>query len=325
MWNVVLDLVSLVAGIALLVVGADLLIQGAARIARKVGVSSFVVGLTVVAFGTSAPELAAGIGFVLSKQSDMAAGAVIGSNVANIGFILGVTALVRPISCRARYVQTDAPIMVGVSLMGAFLMVSGRHINWIESAVLASCIVLYVVRAYLAGKSEDADLAHTIEQDLEEELGLTEHTASQSWLRVILFVMFGMAALTGGTRLLVSGAESLAVLLGVPGPIISISLVAFGTSLPELAASVRAAMKNDADIAIGNVLGSNVFNVLSVLGISGLVGRIDITGDMWPRDIMVMVIFAFAVLPIMNTGGRVSRREGLLLLMGYLGYVAWIY
>ncbi|TVQ60947.1 MAG: sodium:calcium antiporter [Phycisphaerales bacterium] len=326
-----LDLVLLVLGLTLLVVGADLLIFGAKVIALRFGVSRFVVGLTVVAFGTSAPELAGGIGMVLTDRSEMVVATVLGSNIANVCLILGLTAVIRPIPVTLRAVRNDVLIVIAVTLLAAALLLGGELARW-ESLILCAGIVLYVVRAYRTRTPLDPA---QVTRPVAKKRAINTEPAGEAadepeppqiapW-RSGGAVLLGTGLLAGGSAMLVSGASGLASNLGVPEFVIALTMVAFGTSVPELATSLRAALKRESDIAIGNVLGSNVFNLLAVLGICGLVAPLRVPIEAVTRDVWVALAAAVACVPIFMTAGRITRAEGLFLLVGYIAYVVLIF
>ncbi len=310
------DLARVLVGVLLLVLGAEWLVTGAARLAREFGVSPFVVGLTVVAFGTSAPELAASVRATVAGEGELAVGNVIGSNIANICLILGLTAMLRPVPVQSGVVRRDVPIVIGVTI-GAIVTFVDGVIGRIEAAILASGIVAFTVFLVIAGRRE------VIEQALDEPEPVIRVGPSRLWL--VARTLIGMVALVLGADLLVDGATALAEAMGVPSVIIGLSLVAFGTSVPELATSLAAAIKRESDIAVGNILGSNVFNILCVLGISGLVRPLDVPPLAMQRDAWVMLVVALACLPILGTARRISRLEGTLLFVTYLVYVIVIY
>jgi len=302
--------VMLAVGLALLVFGADRLIVGARVVASAAGVSSFVVGLTVVAFGTSAPELAAAIGLAMQGHTDAAVGTVVGSNIANVGLILGLVAVFRPIKVHRHIVKRDVAVMVLISFVTAALMWGGR-INRLESGLLALGIVIYVVSAYTGGRNKCQEESPPVN--------------GRAVFVGVLFSILGAVVMAGGAKVMVMGAEQLAQALGVPEFVIALTLVAFGTSLPELVTSIRAAFSGESDLAVGNIIGSNVFNMLAVLGITGLVAPLEVPATVPGRDIWFMLGAAVLCLPIMSTGGRITRGEGLFLVIGYLTYVAVVF
>ncbi|MFG0327633.1 MAG: calcium/sodium antiporter [Phycisphaerales bacterium JB037] len=314
----------LIAGLALVVLGADWLVEGAASLAHRLGVSSFIVGLTVVAFGTSAPELAASIRAALSGESDLAIGNVVGSNIANVCLILGLTAVVRPVPCKAKVVRTDVPIMIAVTILGMVFLWTDRTIVRWEGVVLVLGLFAYTFGIMLVGRGEKKALAAELEQKLGEFIG-TSIDEAPNWRRHIISAVAGIAALAIGSWLLVDGATGVALSLGVSESVVGLSMVAFGTSVPELVTSLAAAIKREADIAVGNILGSNCFNILSVLGISSLVAPLVAAPAVLDRDMWVMLMVAAACLPVFGTMGRITRWEGGTLLAIYVLYLVILF
>lgn len=314
----------LVGGIALLVVGAEVLVKGAKRLATAMGISPFVVGLTVVAFGTSAPELGGSLGAVFKDEPGLAVGNVVGSNIANIGLILGVTAVICPIPVRLSVIRKEAVIMVAVTVCAVLLML-GDGAHRVEGAVLVAALLGFVAFAYLNGKrtadGEEASELVRAAQELDDEIGTSSGDTGVA--RSIVYVVVGLAMLFFGSDLLVDGAKALATMLNVPAAVIGLSLVAFGTSVPELALSAIAAFRKEPDIAVGNIIGSNIFNLLCVLGFTALFSPVPLeaTDGFWNRDAPVMLLLTVACLPIMLVGRNISRIEGVLLLGLYVGYL----
>ncbi len=318
----------LVLGIALLVLGADVLVKGAKRLARAAGISPFVIGLTVVAFGTSAPELGGSLGAVFKGEPALAVGNVIGSNIANIGLILGVTAIICPIPVRLSVIRKEAVIMIVVTV-GAVLLMLGGGAHRIEGALLVASLFAFIVFAYLNGKkpadsSEASELVRAA-QELDDELGASKPD-QRIWVSIV-FVLAGLAMLFFGSVLLVDGARALAEMVGVPTAVIGLSLVAFGTSVPELALSTIAALRKEPDIAVGNIIGSNIFNLLCVLGFTALFSPVQLPPPegFWTRDAPLMILITVACMPIMLVGRNVSRIEGVLLLGLYTGYLGVLF
>lgn len=323
LWHILL----LVGGIALLVVGAEVLVKGASRLARAIGISPFVVGLTVVAFGTSAPELGGSLRAVFEDEAALAVGAVIGSNIANIGLILGVTAIICPIAVKLSVIRKEAAIMIGATVATVPLMIGG--LNRIEGGLLFAGLLAFLIFAYVNGKkSGDGDEAAELDraaQELDDEIGTSDDNARIGIS--VLFVAAGLAMLFFGSDWLVDGASSLAEMVGVPAAVIGLSLVAFGTSVPELALSALAALRKEPDIAIGNIIGSNIFNLLCVLGVTALFApdALPTPDGFWYRDAPLMILITVAVVPIMLIGRNVSRIEGVLLLGLYCGYLGVLF
>jgi cation:H+ antiporter len=303
-----------ILGIGLLYAGAEGLVRGSASLARRFGLSPLVIGLTVVAFGTSMPELVVSIGAALADQGPIAVGNVVGSNIANVGLILGLSALIQPPRVHAQVIRIDLPIMVAASLLLAALLSDGGVARW-EGVVLVVLLAGYLVFSLrLAGKEPPEVLA-------EFDAGVPAPTRGV-WIDLLL-VAAGLALLVAGARALVSGAVTIAQGFGVSEVVIGLTVVAVGTSLPELATSIIAAFKGEGDIAVGNVVGSNIFNVFGIVGISSVVRPLAPAG-VGPVDLGVMLVLAVMLLPLMRTGFRVSRAEGVLLLAIYAGYLVYL-
>jgi len=322
------DFSLLLGGFVLLLVGAELLVRGAVAIAQKIGVSSLLVGLTVVAFGTSAPELAAGIQAALQDTPEINVGNVVGSNIANIGLILGVTAMVFPVTCRISILRREVPFMIFVGVVGYLTMRDGL-LDRVEGGALLGLLIAFIAFSYFAGKREGESEKHA-EQELEEEFGIKPLQRLGSWVGPVL-VLVGLGGLALGADLLVTSTRNIALDLGVDPVVISLTLVAFGTSLPELATCVIAALRREPDIVLGNVLGSNIFNILFVFGVTSLIKEIAIPASVvsadWliASDAVVMVLFSLLCFPMMLTGGKLSRLEGGLLFLSYLAYITVVF
>jgi cation:H+ antiporter len=308
-------LALLVVGVAVLSFGADLFVRGASAVASRFGISPFVVGLVIVGFGTSTPELAVNIDAALSGSTDIAIGNVVGSNIANIGVILGLAAVVAPLTVKLRMVRVELPIVIGVGLLLWGLCSFGRIERW-EGALLLAGFGAFAWFLLRTAREEPA----AVQQEYVDENPKRE----AGWRSAVLIVL-GLAGLMGGAHLAVDAAVGLARLWGLSELVIGLTIVAIGTSLPELASSVAAARRGHADIAIGNVLGSNIYNVLFILGATALVSPLPTTAPtlMW-LDLPVMIGFSLVLLPMMLSGLRVTRANGLLLLAGYAGYVAFL-
>jgi cation:H+ antiporter len=310
-------LVRLLAGLALLVLGAEWLVRGAARLAAGFGVSPLVIGLTVVAFGTSAPELAVSAGAVLSGEADLALGNVVGSNISNVLLVLGASAVVTPLVVGASLVRIEVPLMIGVS---ALLLVLGRdgRLGVSEGLLLVAGVVAYMLFQIRQARREAAD----VHEEFAREFGTAP--TGQAW--EVGRAVAGCGLLVAGSRWLVEGAVAMAQALGVSELVIGLTVVAVGTSLPELATSILAAARGERDIAVGNVVGSNVFNVLLVLGASAAVapGGVAVSPTALRFDIPVMIAVAVACLPVFASGHVISRWEGGLFLAYYGAYVLYL-
>jgi cation:H+ antiporter len=314
-----LALLAVAAGVALLVAGAGWLVRGASRLAFAANVSPLVVGLTVVAFGTSAPELVVSVRSAIAGADEVALGNVVGSNIFNTLAILGVAALAGGLVVRQRLVRLDVPLLVAVTA-GAWWSVTDGRLGVVEGSVLSAGIVVYTVFAYVVGRHEPQEVAAEYEEAFDDQ---SASGMRRRWPVALLLVVAGLVLLVAGAQLLVAGATELAAQLGVSDLVVGLTVVAAGTSLPELATSVVAARRGERDIAVGNVVGSNLFNLLAVLGAAGLVGGgIDVSRDMVVTDFPVVLLVTVAVLPALASGLVVRRWEGALLLAAYTGYVA---
>lgn len=308
-----------VLGLLALVVGAEALVRGASRLAVSWGISPLVVGLTVVAFGTSAPEMAVSVDAALAGSSDLAIGNVIGSNVANILLILGISALVAPLLVAEQIIRQEIPVMIGASLLVVVMALDGG-IGRIEAVLLFALVIAYTV--FLVIQSRRAT------QATEEEFA-TEIPTSQwdrHWGVQAVLVIGGLALLVLGADWLVGAAVAFAKVMGVSDLVIGLTVVAVGTSMPEIATSLIAALRGQRDIAVGNVVGSNIFNLLAVLGAAGIVstGGLVVPDAARNFDLWVMLAVAFACLPILLTGREIARWEGGVFLGYYAAYVLYL-
>jgi cation:H+ antiporter len=307
----------LAVGLVLLVFGADFLVKGAARLAINFGIPSLVVGLTVVAFGTSAPELAVSVKAAYSGQPELAIANVVGSNIFNVLFILGVAALISPLIISKQLIRQDVPIMVGVSIAALLFTLDG-NINKIESAILAAGLVFYTAFLFYQGKKQGNEATSG---EMEELM-----SAKAPLWKDLLLIIGGLVLLVLGARWLVQSAVELATAWGVNEAVIGLTIVAAGTSLPEVVTSIVATIKGERDIAVGNVVGSNIFNILSVLGVSGLVSPVPlVAGEHLSQiDIPVMLGVAVLCMPLFFVGAILNRIEGGMFLVLYVAYVAYL-
>ncbi len=316
-----LTLVLFVIGLVILIVGAELLVRGASRLAVGFGISPLVVGLTVVAFGTSSPELAVSIGSALSGQADIALGNVVGSNIFNVLFILGLSALIGALVVAQQLIRLDAPLMVGVSILPLLLGLDGK-IGRLDGLLLFAGIVAYIIFAIRQSRKE----TRQIEAEYEQEFGQGKRMGPRQALIQVGFVIVGLVLLVAGARWLVDGAVAIARSLGLSELIIGLTIIAAGTSLPEVATSVIASLRGERDIAVGNVVGSNIFNVLAVLGLTAVVAPegVNVPAAALRFDIPFMIAVAIACLPIFFTGYRIARWEGALFLAYYIAYTLYL-
>ena len=313
------ELIFLVAGLALLFVGAELLVRGASRLAVIIGVSPLVIGLTVVAYGTSAPEMAVSVGAALSGQADMALGNVVGSNIFNVLFILGICAVIVPLRVAQQLVWIDVPLMIGASLL-VFLMGIDGTISRLDGILLFTGAVGYTVFAMRQGRKESVE----VEQEYAGKFGMKN--IAGFWPVQVFYILLGLALLVYGARWLVEGATTIARLLGMSDFVIGLTIVAAGTSLPEVAASVVASVRGQRDIAVANVVGSSIFNILAVLGLTSIVAPngIAVPPAALAFDIPVVIAVALACAPIFFTGHLIARWEGALFLAYYGAYTAYL-
>lgn len=306
-------------GLAALVVGAEALVRGASRLAVSWGISPLVVGLTVVAFGTSAPEMAVSVGAALSGTADIALGNVVGSNIANVLLILGLSALIAPLVVHEQIIRQEIPIMIGASLIVVAMALDGT-IGRVESTLLFVLLVAYTV--FLVVQSRRASQASSDEYAGEIPRGRWD----RHWGVQVAMVLVGLGLLVLGANWLVDAAVAVARVMGVSDLVVGLTVVAVGTSMPEIATSLIAASRGQRDIAVGNVVGSNIFNLLAVLGAAGVVsaGGLGVSEAARNFDLWVMLAVAFACLPIVLTGREIARWEGGVFIAYYAAYVAYL-
>jgi len=309
--------VFFVFGLAALIFGAQMLVRGASKLALSFGISPLVVGLTVVAFGTSAPELAVSIQSAYSGQVDIALGNVVGSNILNVLLILGVSALITPLLVDRQLVRQEVPAMIGISLLLLALARDGEISRW-NGALLFGLLAAYTV--FVIVQSRRA------RKDAEEEAAQEEGGWDRHWWAQLALVAAGLALLVQGSNWLVEAAVTFARHLGISELVIGLTIVAAGTSMPEVATSVMAALRGQRDIAVGNVVGSNIFNILGVLGVAALVAPrgLPVSAAMLSFDLPVMTAVAVACLPIFFTGHLIARWEGAVFFGYYLAYTAYL-
>ena len=305
----IVDILLVLGGLALLVLGGDLLVKGAVNLALRLGITPLVVGLTVVAFGTSAPELLVSLSAALGGSSGIALGNVVGSNIANVLVILGFTALVSVVTTKGHDLRESWAMMMGASVLLIGLAATGRIGMW-GGIVLLLALVAVLWRQLSTGRVDDSD-----------EIEGAEPGARG--LRIAIWLGAGLVLLPLGANLLVNGATQIAQDFGISDTVIGLTLVAVGTSLPELAASVAAALKGRADMALGNVVGSNIFNILAILGITSIVTPLPIPPEMLRLDLWVMLATSALLAPFLFKGIALTRPVGGVFLAGYAAYV-WV-
>ena len=312
--QITINILYILIGFVCLILGAEGLVRGGRSIGMRFGLTPLFIGLTIVACGTSAPELVVSISAALQGKGDISVANVVGSNIFNIAFILGITALIAPIRVSLAVIRTDIPIMIVVSMV-AFWLISGVTISRMAGFFLVAGLSLYVALTYyLTIRVSSASIrAH------EEDEG-----PSGSWLKDIAFILSGIALMVLGSNLLVDSVSIIARVLGVSEAVIGLTVIATGTSLPELATSVVAALRRQPDIAVGNVVGSNIFNILGILGASSLIAPLSAPG-ISTVDRSAMMLAAASLLPLAWTGMKIQRWEGALLLAGYGVYLWWLW
>lgn len=315
-----LAIVALLAGLALLVWSADRFVDGAAALARHLGMKPLLIGIIIIGFGTSAPEMLVAALSALEGSPGIALGNAYGSNIANIALILGVSTLFSPIMVHSSVLKKELPILTGI-LIVSFLLIMDHSLSRLDSIIMFVVFALLMIWNVYEAKHHPADpLTQEIEQEAEE--------STLSLKGSVLWLIIGLVLLLVSSRMLVWGAVIIAQLLGVSDVIIGLTIVAVGTSLPELASSVAAVRRGEHDMALGNVMGSNLFNTLAVVGISGLIRPYGVDATILTRDMPVM--FGLTVLLFLisfgfrGRPGRINRVEGVLLLLIYSGYLAWL-
>jgi cation:H+ antiporter len=312
----VLSFGYLLLGFLLLYGGGEALVRGAGNMALRIGMSPFIVGMTVVAFATSAPELAVSLQAAFAGVDDVAIGNVVGSNIANIGLILGICALIRPADIHSRMLRLDLPWLIFISVLLLAFLNDGR-ISRPAGIVFLVGLGLFLYWNIQIARREQAEERLRVEAEVEVTVGKAHGSLD------VLLVGVGLVTLVLGGAAFVRGGVSLAETLGVSPAVIALTVIAVGTSLPELATSVVAALKGDADIAVGNIVGSNFFNILAVLGITATLRPLD-RGDITMVDLTVMLMFALILVLLIMVRQRIGRPEGIALLVSYGAYLAWL-
>lgn len=310
------NILLMVIGLVILGIGGELLVRGAARLARQLGLSPLVVGLTIIAFGTSAPEIAVTMQSAYQGEDDLAIANVVGSCIMNILVVLGVAALARPLRVSRNVIRTDAPAMLFFTALFMLFAVDNQTIDRWEGVLFVAALAVYVLFTYAESRRQPPAIEDEYEQDPRQ--------SGKSRIANSVMVLIGIVALVKGADLIVAGAVGVAEMIGVSTRIIGLTIVALGTSLPELATCVVAARRGQPDIAIGNIIGSNVFNILAVIGITSATFPLDVSRETLFFDAPVMLAAAVIVIPILRTGRMISRREGVLLLGLYGAYLVLV-
>ena len=318
-----MNVLYILSGILVLVIGGELLVRGAVNIALRFHISTLVVGMTVVSFGTSAPELLVSLEAIFTGHPGIAVGNVVGSNIANIALVLGVTAIIFPISVSKNSYKVDWPMLMFSSLLVLSFMwmnydpmmgdgYDAKLTHW-NGWVMVALLIWFSV--YLIRKSRKHTKAQNVENEIAPEIPKT------SAFKDVAFIILGSVGLSGGAHLLVTGTVGLATVLGISDYVISVTVVAFGTSLPELITSAVAAWKRQSDLSVGNLIGSNIFNILGILGVTAIFKEIPISARVLNNDMWWVIGISAIIFPLMITGKKISKREGFGLLTIYCVYI----
>lgn len=298
-------------GLILLVGGAEALVRGSSALALRLGMRPLLIGMTVVAFGTSMPEMVVSVQAALAGQADISLGNVIGSNICNIGLILGLSAMLRPLAIHSQTVRLDVPVMIGSALL-MILFLKSPGLMRFEGILLFTGMMLFLGYSFVNARQDHLEL-------MPSELGVGD-IRHMSILKIILYLAFGLAGLIAGAQALIHGAVGLARQWGISESVIGLTLVAVGTSLPELATSIVAAFRKESDIAVGNIVGSNIFNTMAILGVASTIKPMRYIELSW-FGLSVMTLLSLLCLPFLKSGFRLSRQEGFVLLVIYGAYI----
>lgn len=318
----ILDIGSIILGLVILIAGGEALVRGASGLAARLGVPSLVIGLVIVSASTSAPELSVTIGAVLDNEPDLAVGNAVGSNIVNVLLILGLSALILPLAVKRRLVRFDVPVMVGISVLLLLLALDGEISQW-DGALLLAAATAHVVLSFTMSRGDSADQPGRSGGD---DSAAPPRPRRKGLLYGVLLIVLGIGLLVVGARLLVTGATNIAASLGVSSLIIGLTVVSVGTSLPELATSIIAALRGERDIAVGNIVGSNIFNLGFVLGLPAVFfpAGIPVADAAIALDIPLMIAAAVALVPIAFTGFAIKRWEGAVFVLLYIAYTVYL-
>ncbi len=318
-----MDYLLIISGLVLLFAGGEALVRGSVAISERLGISAILIGVVVVGFGTSTPELLVSIKASLAGQPDIALGNVVGSNIANVLLILGVSAVIGPVICAAQPIRRDALAVVAVSALLVMLTFAGS-ISALAGAGMVALLVAYLVYSYNAEMREKKALPVKAQSTVHEHEA--QEFSNTLGLGVsILMSVIGIAMLVFGADFLVEGASNIARQMGIPEAVIGLTLVAVGTSLPELATAISASIKKHSDVVIGNVLGSNLFNILSILGITAIIKPVPLSEPIAGFDVPLNFAIAVLVLAIIYFVQKISKMTGVLFLVAYALYIGWLY
>lgn len=317
-------ILAMLFGFTLLVWGADKFVLGASATASNLGVSPLIIGLTIVGFGTSAPEMLVSFMAALNGNPELAVGNAIGSNITNVGLVLGITALIVPLTVKSTTLKREYPIMFAVMLLAWYLL-SDNSLEKVDGIILLAAMVTVLALVTFLGFRDQKNKQEPLNAEFSEEI-----PTDMSTIKAIFWLLFGLAILIASSKILVWGAVNIAKDFGISDLVIGLTIVAIGTSLPELAASIASALKGEHDIAIGNIIGSNMFNLLGVLGIPALMSPIDeLSVTVLNRDYPVMIILSILLFSFAfgfgKCEGKINRYEASILLLGYIAYMTMIY
>ncbi len=309
-----MSLLWVILGFLLLVIGGEFLVRSSVALSFKFNLSKLVIGMTVVSFATSAPELLVSLQAALEGSSDISLGNVIGSNVANIGLVLGITAIITPLAVSKDFYKINWPMMMLLSIALYFFLRSGNILSFTEGLALFVSLIIFLYILIRRAQKENIE----VDSDIDDALQKTSN------FKIIIWLLIGAAALYFGSKWLVDGAKAMAISIGVSERVISVTMVAIGTSVPELAASVIAALKKEKAISLGNLIGSNIFNIASVLGLTAMIQPIAINSEkILSTDIFWMLAYAFVLIPLTFIGKKyeLGRTKGLFLFVGYIVFI----
>ena len=314
-----LPIFAIIGGLLLLIWSADRFVDGAAATARHFGMPQLLIGIVIIGFGTSAPEMIVSALSALNGNPGIALGNAYGSNITNIGLILGLTALVLPLAVNSQVLKQELPVLIFVTALSAFLIMDGDVLR-LDAWILLGIFFIYMGWTIWTGlRNRDDSLVHDVKEELQEQ-------EYMSLAKALMWVVIGLALLMGSSQLLVWGAVEIARYFGVSDLVVGLTIVAVGTSLPELASSIAAARKNEVDLAVGNIIGSNLFNTLAVVGLAGAIAPMQIEQEVFTRDMPVMSVLTVLLLVFgFGKKGQINRIKGLILLLAYISYNFYLF
>ena len=314
-----LPIFAIIGGLLLLIWSADRFVDGAAATARHFGMPQLLIGIVIIGFGTSAPEMIVSALSALNGNPGIALGNAYGSNITNIGLILGLTALVLPLAVNSQVLKQELPVLIFVTALSAFLIMDGDVLR-LDAWILLGIFFIYMGWTIWTGlRNRDDSLVHDVKEELQEQ-------EYMSLAKALMWVVIGLALLMGSSQLLVWGTVEIARYFGVSDLVVGLTIVAVGTSLPELASSIAAARKNEVDLAVGNIIGSNLFNTLAVVGLAGAIAPMQIEQEVFTRDMPVMSVLTVLLLVFgFGKKGQINRVKGLILLLAYIGYNFYLF